>query len=265
MLPDYVRLLSGIKRQRKKKGYPVRMNTPRIRCASYLLCSGALFTVLFATPPAQAAPNGYTQIPIAKVFGNGVADFSFTTSRFAESSTVLESQYGLWNRFEAGFDYQTAPSDEQILTGNVKYLFAHRPGRLPDVACGIENIAGGRQTDLYVVGTTQPGIIGVSLGLLRPSDSRGIVGMGGIVYNATPKLQLVADVIGGKGNYSTLGVVAEVNENVSVNLAYTNPNGGDNPHGFVLNIAYTFHVLHRPEGKGGDHGTEHPSTTPSGS
>jgi hypothetical protein len=45
----------------------------------------------------QAAPNGLTQIPIAKVFGDGVSAFSVAWARQSSDTTVYTAQYGLVN------------------------------------------------------------------------------------------------------------------------------------------------------------------------
>lgn len=160
-----------------------------------------LLLLLLLPQTAHCAPNGYTQIPIAKVFGNGVAAFSLNMSDLGYPrslfSTVYTMQYGLLNRFEAGFDYQAQPSSQETWLGNAKYLLMHEPGRLPDVACGVINVASHEKALPYLVATTQPGNLGISLGLTGSSTTRGLTGMGGLAYNLSPTVQIVADIIGG--------------------------------------------------------------------
>ena len=211
--------------------------------------------ILGVSVPAFAAPNGYTQIPIAKVFGNGVAAFSYSVSRLGYSAADETTQYGVFNRFEVGVDYQSAPDYDRSLLGNAKYLLVHEPGHLPDVAVGMTNIARHQRADPYLVATTQPGAIGVSLGLTRPTAD-GFVGMGGIAYNLNPNTQFVADYVDGRTAYTTVGVIDAITPTVSINLAYARPNAGGGlrgvgtagtPVGFVFNVAYVFHARH---GKG---------------
>lgn len=203
----------------------------------------ALLSVLVLTviSPAGAAPNGLTQIPIAKVFGDGVASFSVARAVQSSQTTTYTAQYGVGNVLEFGVDYQAAPPDQKTLLGNLKYLVAHRPGRLPDIAFGMTNVATGQKAAPYAVATTQPRATGVSLGLIRPSGS-GWEGMGGISYNLTPTVEIVGDYIGGAQNYGTLGVIASLTKTVSLNVAYAQPNGAGNPRGYVLNLSYTFHL-----------------------
>jgi hypothetical protein len=219
-----------------------------------------IFSVAALAKSAGAAPNGYTQIPIAKVFGKGVADLSFSMSRLGRSAVDYETQYGLTNEFEIGLDYQAQPTDDRAVLANAKYLLLHRPGRLPDVAVGVVDIASNQRAQPYLVATTQPGAIGFSLGVTRPNPG-GYVGMGGFAYNINADTQLVADYISGSDNYSTYGIVREIGEGISVNVAYARPNtpgdveaGAGNPRGFVFNVAYTFHAL-RSKTSGGDGNT----------
>ena len=218
-------------------------------------CSVAVITavaVSIASFPllCHAAPNGYTQIPIAKVFGDGVAAFSFNSQLLGTYGAFYTTQYGIFNHTEVGVDYLGAPSSQRTYLGNAKYLLEHKPGKLPDIACGIVNVATGQRATPYVVATTQPGALGLSLGMIRPTAG-GFVGMGGLAYNASPTVQVVTDYVSGHDSYSTLGVIAAVTKNISVNLAYARPNRGGtidspNPKGYVFNLAYVFHL------KGGD-------------
>lgn len=196
-----------------------------------------------AGPGALAAPNGLTQIPIAKVFGDGVASFSVSRTAQAGQTTTYTTQYGVGNDLEVGVDEQTAPAAQQTLLGNVKYLVAHRPGRLPDIAVGLTNIATGQQAVPYAVATTQPSALGVSLGLIRPAgEGGGYEGMAGLAYSVTPTVQIVSDEIGGRQNYGTLGVIAALSKTLTVNAAFARPNSAGEPRGYILNLAYTFHL-----------------------
>ena len=237
-------------------------------CKTFGLVGSAIVVAgfVFTSSPTFAAPNGYTQIPIAKVFGNGVAAFSFADSRLGYSSAVETTQYGLFNQFEVGLDYQSSPAYQRTLLGNAKYLIAHNPGHLPDIAVGMTNIARHQRADPYLVATTQPGALGFSLGVTRPTAG-GFVGMGGVAYNLNPNVQLVADYVDGPSAYSTYGVIAAVTKTISVNVAYARPNAGGGiagagvsgtPEGFVVNISYVFHALHGRNG--GDSGGPKNST-----
>jgi hypothetical protein len=214
-----------------------------------------LIALSLLCPGVRAAPNGLTQIPIAKVFGDGVAAFSVARVAQQTQATTYTTQYGIGNVFEVGADYQAAPADQRTFLGNIKYLFAHRPGRLPDMACGLTNIATGQKAVPYAVATTQPRATGLSVGLIRPSGGGAYYGLGGVSYNVTPTLQLVADEIGGRSSYGTLGVITSLTKTITLNLAYARPNaarssGDANPRGFVFNLAYTFHL------KGGSRGQD---------
>ena len=211
-----------------------------------------VFSVAAPVPPACGAPNGLTQIPIAKVFGDGVASFSVARAVQQSQTTTYTAQYGVGNVFEFGVDYQAAPPQQKTLLGNVKYLLAHRPGRLPDVSLGMTNVATGQKAVPYAVATTQPSATGLSLGVIRPGGS-GYEGMAGVSYNVTPTIEFVGDLIGGRQNYGTLGVIASLTKTVTLNVAYAGPNdGGLNPRGYVVNLAYTFHL------KGGNGGQASP-------
>lgn len=212
-------------------------------------CAFAAGYLALLAPPSGAAPNGYTQIPIAKVFGDGVASFSI--ARVVENSqyTTYTTQYGFLNKFEAGIDYQAAPADQRTFLTNFKWLVVHKPGHLPDIAVGLENVATGQQAVPYAVATTQPRALGVSAGIIRPNVGDAYYGMGGLSYNITPNIQLVTDYIGGRADYTTYGFIATVAKNITVNAAYAQPNSAGNAsngtlnnRGYILNVAYTFHL-----------------------
>ena len=225
-------------------------------------CLAVCGALIFFCGPASAAPNGLTQIPIAKVFGDGVAAFSVARAEEGSKNTLYTTQYGIDNVLEVGVDYQAAPSEQTIFLSNFKVLLAHRPGKLPDIAGGLQNVATGQKAVPYLVATTQPRATGFSLGLIRPGGG-SYYAMGGISYNVTPAVQIVADEIGGRANYGTLGVIATVTKNVTLNVAYARPNtagdplgDGANPRGYVINLSYVFHL------KGGDHGASGGSKNP---
>ena len=220
------------------------------------ITAAAVFLIALSPFLSHAAPNGYTQIPIAKVFGDGVAAFSFNSQLLGTYGAFYTTQYGIFNHTEVGVDYLGAPTSQRTYLGNAKYLLEHKPGKLPDIACGMVNIATGQRATPYVVATTQPGSLGLSLGMTRPTAG-GFVGMGGLAYSVSPKVQVVTDYVSGHDSYSTLGVIAAVTKSISVNLAYARPNSGGtvdapNPKGYVFNLSYVFHL--KGGGKTGEGG-----------
>ncbi len=154
----------------------------------------------------------------------------------------------------------TTRADQRTFLGNVKILVAHHPRRLPDVAVGMTNLATGQKAAPYAVATTQPSAFGVSLGVIRPGGS-GYEGMAGLAYNVTPTVQIIGDEIGGAQNYGTLGVIAALSKTITLNVAYARPNGAGNPQGYVVNLAYTFHLK---GGGGGQSGTQSKNPTAGG-
>jgi hypothetical protein len=205
---------------------------------------------------ARCAPNGLTQIPIAKVFGDGVAAFSVARVAQGSQTTTDTAQYGIGNVCEVGLDYQAAPSDQKTFLGNVKYLFVHRPGRMPDMACGLTNLATGQKAVPYIVATTQPKATGFTLGSIRPTGGDAYYGLAGVSYNITPDFP-ASRRRDRRASYGTLGVIASLTKTITLNVAYAQPNtgssdGGTNPHGYVFNLAYTFHL------KGGSKGQDKP-------
>jgi len=211
-------------------------------------CMGAVLAALSGR--ASAAPNGLTQIPIAKVFGDGVGAFSLAHSQLDSTSTVYTAQYGLWNWLELGVDYQAAPGGQTTPLGNGKVLLLHQPHHVPDVALGIENLAVGQEAVPYLVATTVPwapdargrGAPGLSLGVIRPGGS-GCQLLAGLSYNLSANLQLVADGITGPESYRTVGVIASLSRAITLNLAYAGPNDREkNRDGFIFNLAYTVHL-----------------------
>lgn len=207
---------------------------------------------------AHAAPNGLTQIPIAKVFGDGVGAFSLAHAQQDTVSTVYTAQYGLWNWLEVGMDYQAAPKDQRTLLGNAKVLLLHQPKHLPDLAAGLQNLGHRQKAVPYLVATTAPSKVGLSLGIIRPSSGSAYRGMIGVSYNVTPNFQVVVDDITGRDNSRTFGFIANLSKLVTLNLAYARPHGGPNADGFIFNLAYTLHL----KGGGEQGGTKEKNQAP---
>jgi len=217
-------------------------------------CLVLLLLISAGGPAVNASPNGLNQIPIAKVYGDGGVALSFSQADLGTPSTVLTTQYGLYNIGEVGIDYQAAPASQREVLANAKILLFHKPGNLPDVAAGIENIGTWQRAVPYMVATTQPQSLGFSLGVIRPVLN-GYEAMGGISYNVSPTFQVVADTIRGWSNYTTLGVIDNVTPSIQANLAYAAPNqsmGGQNPNGYIFNVTYLFHI----KGGGVSHGKD---------
>jgi hypothetical protein len=204
----------------------------------------AAFVVAVAATSSRVlgAPNGLNQIPIAKVYGDGGIASSFATSDLGGSSSFATFQYGLYNIAELGVDWQTSPSDQRAALLNGKLLLLHKPGGLPDVAVGFENVATNRQAVPYIVATTQPRLFGFSLGAIRPAGE-AYHAMGGLSYNATNNLQVVADLIGGVENFTSIGVIDNVTPQLQFNAAYAQPNSGSaGGPGYIFSITYIFHL-----------------------
>src|SRR3954454_14895838 len=88
-------LRGGILWQNRTSGPPGggrAMSKQRTKNRIEALCMGAVLAALGGR--ANAAPNGLTQIPIAKVFGDGVGAFSLAHSQLDSTSTVDTAQYG---------------------------------------------------------------------------------------------------------------------------------------------------------------------------
>lgn len=215
------------------------------------LCIFAISATFFPLP-SIAAPNGLNQIPIAKVYGDGGVAVSFAQSNLGGSTSIFTTQYGLYNIGEVGVDYQAAPGDQSSLLLNGKVLLLHKPGSLPDIAAGFENLASHRSTEPYIVATTQPKLFGFSVGGITPAGQSS-QWMGGVSYNATKNLQIVADAIGGGSNFTTVGVIDNITPLIQLNVAYAQPNsaaaGGP---GYIFNLTYIFHM----KGGGISHGKD---------
>ena len=196
----------------------------------------------FGPCSAFGAPNGLNQIPIAKVYGDQGVALSVSDVIEGQSAVTYTTQYGLFDMAEIGLDYQASPSSDRAFLGNAKILLLHKPGSLPDVAIGVQNVATGHEAVPYAVATTQPAKIGVSVGVIQPVSQPCQV-MGGISYTWTDQLQIVADAIAGSSNYSTLGVIANITPSLQFNVAYASPNGKSaGPQGCILNLTYIFHL-----------------------
>ena len=226
---------------------------------------------------AQAAPNGYTQIPIAKVFGKRgrrllVFGEPIGLQRGGRDDAVRAVQpVRGGSRLPERADY------DRSLLGNAKYLLVHDPGHLPDVAAGMTNIARHQRADPYLVATTQPGAIGVSLGLTRPTAG-GFVGMGGVAYNLNPNAQFVADYVDGRGAYTTVGVIDAITPTDQRQFCVCAPElragdcaasarSGSADRDSSLNLAYVFHARHGKDSVvacGGGGGSKNPTAAGAG-
>lgn len=163
--------------------------------------------VLGLAAPCPACYSGLIIIPTADMVEPGkYAIEPQLDGSLAESSIdtrILNSQFGLSPRLEAGVDFDLSDDADPRVLGNLKYLAAPGSKRAAAIALGVCNMGSHIRSNPYVVATHELGSLRGHFGVMRiEGNNRWFAGMDRAV---TDRLTLMADYTSGDENFSSVG------------------------------------------------------------
>lgn len=185
-----------------------------------------MLSLLAVALPAYPSETGLILIPTAETAGAGqyVVDFTIDASCPGRrvDAYVLNTQFGVGDRFEAGVDLLFAPDARPDTRVNWKYLFAVDGRGGWAAAGGISSITAQARPSPYAVVSKWFETTGLHLGVIRPERSgRWMVGAD---HYLTDRLRLLADHITGEANSWAVGLEYSLNERAVLCASLTFPN-----------------------------------------
>ncbi|MHB0912926.1 MAG: hypothetical protein ACYC2Y_05720 [Armatimonadota bacterium] len=186
------------------------------------------FLLGLSAVPACACPSGLAVIPTAEVVDIGSysleSQFDGTFARGNEETRILNTEFGLSARFEAGVDYDLSEGAETRTLLNAKYILLNKEKSA--LAVGVCGIGEGVKCATYAVATQDFGGVRGHLGAIRiEGENRWFAGADKVV---SERLTLMADYTDGDENASSVGFNYQISESRSIALGAIFPNeGGD--------------------------------------
>lgn len=191
------------------------------RCALLLVALAVL-----ATLPVRACYSGLVIIPTTDTVGAGQYGVEFQTDGdfpTPEPDTyILNTQFGVTDRFEAGVDFDFSDGGNPELLFNAKYVFLK--SKNVSAAVGVCNAGEHSSANPYAVLTRDYGFGRLHAGALRSDDKT--FWFAGADTPITDKLTLMADYTSGDENYSSAGLGYQFNDHCGLLAGAQFPNAG---------------------------------------
>lgn len=182
--------------------------------------------VIVATLPGLACYSGLTLIPTADTVGAKQFGIEFQVDgslpAHAADTFILNTEFGLSDRFEAGVDFDLSADADPTYLLNAKYVVLKRNDGAQAVAAGICNVGRHLESSPYLVGTQSFGAVRGHLGAIG-SDGKARW-FAGADYALTKQLILLADYISGDENLSSLGISQQFTDNIGLLAGAQFPN-----------------------------------------
>lgn len=198
----------------------------------------ALAFVVVSALPGSACFTGLTLIPTAETVGAGAVSiepqFDSFGSKPGPDARILNTQFGLGERFEAGVDFDWSEDADNRTLLNAKYVFLASTNRMPSMAAGVFNVGRGMRAVPYVACSAEMRGINCHLGGMR-TESRNRW-FAGVHKPASSSVCLMADYISGAENFSAVGVEYALTQNLAVLVGRQYPNGSGDP-------SWTLHLI----------------------
>jgi hypothetical protein len=212
---------------------------------------GILVTALtvFGTP-ALACYSGLTIIPTADVMGSGQYSMELqldgTVSGPSSETRVINTQFGLSDRLEAGLDFDVSDDTDTQALVNTKYLLGASADKGLSFAGGVFSMEPSVKSSPYLVASKELGFLRLHLGGLRSESSN--YWFTGVDHAIGNRMVLMADYTSGNANYSSLGFNYQLDESLGLMLGAQFPNSpGDTIYTMHFVLCGSAHSLVRGE------------------
>jgi hypothetical protein len=197
-----------------------------------------VFAACCATPCA-AIFTSLVQIPTARVLDANTYEVQFEfdgrLSEAAVDTNLLETQFGLNPRLEAGIDFDMNGTSKSRFLGNVKYVVCTAENGSTELALGDFTLSSQLDDVPYVVASLGFGDFSLHVGGSQLDEAHPwwMLGADSGISN---KVVWMADYISGEGNYSSVGVQYNFSNRFNVLGAVLFPNSSGFGTRFSLQI-----------------------------
>ena len=197
--------------------------------------------ILVLAAPCLACYSGLIIIPTADMVEPGKyaiePQFDGALAGPSVDTRIVNSQFGLSPRLEAGVDFDLSDDAEPRVLGNFKYLVAPGSKRAPAIALGVWNAGSRIRSSLYVAATRDYGSLRGHFGVMHiEGNNCWFVGADRAL---TDRITLMADYTSGKENFSSVGFNYQFKDDFGAMAGVLFPNAGDEDAGFSLHLVFT--------------------------
>ena len=216
--------------------------TTSLRLKSLVLMAALVATAVRGlAAPCLACYSGLIIIPTADMVGPRGYDIELELdgplAQASVDTRLLNSQFGISPRLEAGTDFDLSEDADPRILGNFKYLVASSLKSAPAIAIGMSSIGRHTRSSPYLVATHDFKSLRGHLGVTRiEGNNRWFAGMDRAV---TDRLTLMADYTNGDENFSSVGFDYQFKDEFGVMAGVLFPNSGDEDAGFSLHLVFT--------------------------
>lgn len=204
----------------------------------------AIFVMLICAVPTHASYTGLIIIPTADILPKYEyvvqPELDGAISSFENDTRLINTQYGIADRFEAGIDFDFSPGASSRFVLNAKYMPLKSEKIGLAGAAGIYNCASGTGTCPYVVITKAFQPLRFHSGVMDVNNS--LRWFAGVDHYINDRYTLMAEFTSGDDNFTGLGVTYKVNNNSSVLIGALFPNaGGDLQYSLQIDFTGLYH------------------------
>lgn len=196
-----------------------------------VIAAGAIAVLMLASGAARAAHTGLVIIPTAETVG---ADHYIIEPQFdgtfpprRAETRILNTEFGLGDRCEAGVDFDLSRDPPTRLLFNAKYLLLAGGAGTPALAVGVTNVGHDVRSAPHLVATLRSRALRGHLGAARiEGETRWFFGAD---HALSGRLTLMADYTSGQENFSSAGISYRHSEALEllVGAQFANADDGD--------------------------------------
>ena len=196
--------------------------------------------VMVTALPAPACYTGLGIIPTADTIKPGdygvEMQFDGRLAGATADTRVLNTEFGLLPRFEAGVDFNiSSESDSRILL-NAKYLLLSDGKSCPALAIGVCNVGTRVKSSPYAVASHDFGVLRAHLGSMRIDAS--ICWCAGIDRAITSRFTSMADYTSGRDNFASVGGSYQFSQHFGIMAAVGIPNDKNGNTDFTMHLVF---------------------------
>ncbi|OFX13781.1 MAG: hypothetical protein A2Z18_06105 [Armatimonadetes bacterium RBG_16_58_9] len=189
--------------------------------------------------PAPACYTGLGIIPTADTIKPGAygveMQFDGRLAGATAHTRLLNTQFGLLPRFEAGVDFDISGESDSRRLLNAKYLLLSDCNSCPSLAIGVCNVGTHIRSSPYAVASHDFGVLRAHLGSMR-IDGR-TCWCAGVDRAITSKFTLMVDYTSGQDNFASVGGSYQFSQHFGIMAAVELPNDKSG------NTDFTTHLL----------------------
>lgn len=199
----------------------------------------ALGLLALTAAPSPATYTGLVVIPTAEIVDENhycvELQLDGEISGGHSEAHILNTQFGINPRLEAGLDIDLSRDADSRLLVNAKYMLVSGHERLPDLAAGVHTLSHDVRSVPYIVATKSFGRIRGHLGGQRCEGKQHF--FVGSDYALTDKWTVMADYTSGDDNFSSVGLDYQFSDKFALTAGVQYPNAREE------NTLYTIHFV----------------------